>query len=98
MTSASKTYASRGSRPLESYQMQMVNDPLLSPLLIQMAVFSAIDSTERTMGAASFRVTGEIDFYQTIRIDTAHRRAVLDHRIEQRRVLRRAAQRAACSG
>jgi hypothetical protein len=40
---------SRGSRPLESYQMQMVNDPLLSPLLIQMAVYSVIDETERTV-------------------------------------------------
>ena len=37
--------------------MQMVNDRLLSPLLVQMAVFSAIDATERTVGAASFRIT-----------------------------------------
>ena len=52
----------RGGRHIESYQMQMVNDPLLSPLLVQMAVFSAIDATERTVGAATLRVTGEIDF------------------------------------
>jgi hypothetical protein len=39
--------------------MQMVNDPLLSPLLLQMAVYSAIDATERTVGASSIRVTGE---------------------------------------
>jgi len=52
----------RGSHPIESYQMQMVNDPLLSPLLLQMAVFSVIDETERTLGAASIRVTGEIEF------------------------------------
>ena len=38
--------------------MQMVNDPLLSPLLLQMAVFSVIDRTERTLGAATLRVTG----------------------------------------
>jgi hypothetical protein len=42
--------------------MQMVNDPLLSPLLVQMAVFSAIDATERTVGAATLRITGEIAF------------------------------------
>ncbi len=42
--------------------MQMVNDPLLSPLLLQMAVFSAIDATERTVGAATLRVSGEIEF------------------------------------
>jgi hypothetical protein len=53
---------SRGSQPVESYQMQMVSDPLLSPLLIQMAVYSVIDETERTVGAASIRVTGEIEF------------------------------------
>jgi hypothetical protein len=42
--------------------MQMVDDPLLSPLLAQMAVFSAVDSTERSVGAATVRVTGEIQF------------------------------------
>jgi hypothetical protein len=52
----------RGGRHIESYAMQMVNDPLLSPLLVQMAVFSAIDATERTVGAATLRVTGEIAF------------------------------------
>jgi SpoIVB peptidase S55 len=53
---------SRAGKPVESYQMQMVNDTLLSPLLLQMAVFSAIDATERTVGASSIRVTGQIDF------------------------------------
>ncbi|HLK67599.1 MAG TPA: SpoIVB peptidase S55 domain-containing protein [Bryobacteraceae bacterium] len=53
---------SRASRPLETYQMQMVNDPLLSPLLVQMAVYSVIDETERTVGASSIRVSGEIEF------------------------------------
>jgi hypothetical protein len=52
----------RDGRHIESYRMQMVNDPLLSPLLLQMAVFSAIDATERTVGAATLRITGEIDF------------------------------------
>ena len=53
---------SRGSRAIENYEMQMVDDPLLSPLLMQMAVYSVIDSTERTVGAASLRVSGEIEF------------------------------------
>ena len=53
---------SRAGKPVESYQMQMVHDTLLSPLLLQMAVFSAIDATERTVGASSIRVTGQIDF------------------------------------
>ncbi len=53
---------SRNGRPVQSYQFEMVDDPLLSPLLLQMAVFSAIDSTERSVGAASVRVSGEIEF------------------------------------
>ena len=53
---------SRGSRPIESYRMQMVNDPLLSPLLVQMAIYSAIDATERTVGASTIRVTGAVEF------------------------------------
>jgi hypothetical protein len=53
---------SRGGKRMDSYQMQMVNDRFLSPLLVQMAVFNTIDATERTVGASSFRVTGEIEF------------------------------------
>jgi hypothetical protein len=53
---------SRGGKRLDSYQMEMVNDRFLSPLLMQMAVFNTIDATERTVGASSFRVTGEIEF------------------------------------
>ena len=53
---------SRAGKAIESYQMQMVNDTLLSPLLLQMAVFSAIDATERTAGASSIRVTGDVEF------------------------------------
>ena len=52
----------RAGKTVETYQMQMVNDTLLSPLLLQMAVFSAIDATERTIGAGSIRVTGQVEF------------------------------------
>ena len=53
---------SRGGKRLDDYRMEMVNDRFLSPLLVQMAVFNTIDATERTVGASSFRVTGEIEF------------------------------------
>jgi hypothetical protein len=53
---------SRNGREIDSYHMQMIDDPLLSPLLTQMAVFSAIDATERSVGAASIRVSGQIEF------------------------------------
>jgi hypothetical protein len=52
----------KGARA-ESYRMQMVGDALLSPLLVQMAVYSVIDATERTVGAGTFRMTGEIEFH-----------------------------------
>jgi hypothetical protein len=40
----------------------MVNDNLLSPLLLQMAVYSSIDETERTVGAGTIRISGEVEF------------------------------------
>lgn len=55
----------RAGQKREAYQMEMVRDRFLSPFLIQMAVFSAIDATERTVGAASFAVRGEIEFQDT---------------------------------
>jgi len=45
-----------------SYQMEMVDDRFLSPYLLQMSVFSAIDATERTVGSSSFLVKGKIEF------------------------------------
>jgi hypothetical protein len=53
---------SRAGKPVQSYQIQMVNDAMLSPLLLQMAVFSTIDSTERTVGASTLRMSGEVEF------------------------------------
>ena len=67
----SRATANRSRR----YQMQMVNDTLLSPLLLQMAVFSAIDATERTVGATSIRVTGQIEF-QNASAPAAHQQYV----------------------
>ncbi|MGI8991151.1 MAG: SpoIVB peptidase S55 domain-containing protein [Bryobacteraceae bacterium] len=49
-------------RQHDSYRMQMVNDPYLSPFLLQMAVFSSLDATERTLGAATISVKGAIEF------------------------------------
>jgi hypothetical protein len=46
----------------DSYQLHMVNDRVLSPFLLQMAVFSAIDATERSVGSSSIGVTGEFEF------------------------------------
>jgi len=44
------------------YRMEMVSDRFLSPFLVQMALFSAIDATERTIGSSTLAVRGEFDF------------------------------------
>ena len=57
------------------YRMQMVNDPALAPLLVQLALYSAIEASQRTFGSGSFRIRGEIDFdgsAQPVRIDNAY--------------------------
>jgi len=51
---------SRKGRTLDRYHLQMVNDRFLGPFLLQMAMFSAINATERTVGAASLTVKGAI--------------------------------------
>jgi hypothetical protein len=45
-----------------AYRMEMVNDRVLSPFLMQMALYSAIDATERGVGPSSFAVKGEFVF------------------------------------
>lgn len=44
------------------YRMEMVNDRFLSPFLLQIAVFSSIDATERALGPSTFQVRGAIQF------------------------------------
>jgi hypothetical protein len=51
----------RGGKPLETYHVNIVNDRYLSPVLLQMAVFSTIDATERSAGSSSVSVKGEIE-------------------------------------
>ena len=48
--------------PSVSYRLEMVRDRLLSPLLLQMAVFSVIDAAEQALGRATFQVRGEFEF------------------------------------
>jgi hypothetical protein len=44
------------------YRMEMVQDRYLTPLLLQIATYSAIDATERSVGAATLAVRGSIRF------------------------------------
>jgi hypothetical protein len=42
-----------------AYDLEIVDDPALTPFLVQMASFSAIDATERQVGALTVRFAGQ---------------------------------------
>ncbi|MBV9763745.1 MAG: hypothetical protein JOZ48_02780 [Acidobacteriaceae bacterium] len=44
------------------YHFQVVNDRLLTPFITQTALFSAIDATERTLGAGTLHLQGRVEF------------------------------------
>ena len=50
------------TKQTENYHVNVVRDPTLSPFLLQMAVFSAVDAVERASGASSVTVNGAIEF------------------------------------
>jgi hypothetical protein len=56
-----------------TYRMSMIQDRVMTPLVTQMAVFSAIDATERSVGPSTFSVRGHLDFDGgSIRIDNVY--------------------------
>jgi SpoIVB peptidase S55 len=44
----------------ESYRLELAQAPLLSPLLLQLAVSSAVSGTERGLGPSTFNLSGQI--------------------------------------
>ena len=55
------------------YHMQVVQDRVMTPLVTQMALFSAIDATERAQGGSTFSVTGHLDFEGgSVRVDNVY--------------------------
>ena len=64
-----------GRRAPLAYHMQLVNDRVLSPFILQMAVYSAIDATERTLGLASYSLRGAVEFQhgiQPLKLDNTY--------------------------
>jgi hypothetical protein len=56
-----------------TYRMRLVQDRVMTPLLMQMAVFSAIDSTERSVGGQTYSVSGQLDFEGgAVRVDDVY--------------------------
>ena len=51
-----------GRRAPLVYHMQLVHDRVLSPFIMQMAVYSMIDATERTLGLGSYTIRGAVEF------------------------------------
>ncbi len=51
-----------GDTSTHDYQMQVVNDRLLTPFIVQTAIFSTVDATERTLGAGTLRLRGQVEF------------------------------------
>lgn len=51
-----------GNSGKHDYHFQVVNDRLLTPFITQTAIFSAIDATERTLGAGTLRLRGRVEF------------------------------------
>jgi hypothetical protein len=51
-----------GRRAPLQYHMQMIQDRALSAYLVQTAVYSAMDATERTLGLASYSLHGGVEF------------------------------------
>lgn len=51
-----------GRRAPLSYHMQMIQDRVLSPYIVQTAVYSAMDATERTLGLGSYSLRGGVQF------------------------------------
>lgn len=54
--------AVQGAERASKYQMEMVQDRLLSPLLLQMMMYSALDASERTLGTSSVKLRGAVRF------------------------------------
>lgn len=56
-----------------TYRMRMIQDRVMTPLLAQMAVFSSIDATERSIGSQTFSVRGQFDFAAgPVRVDDVY--------------------------
>jgi SpoIVB peptidase S55 len=55
-----------GRRAPLLYHMQMIQDRVLSPYVVQTAVYSAMDATERTLGLASYSLRGGVEFVQGV--------------------------------
>jgi hypothetical protein len=56
-----------------TYHMSMIQDRVMTPLVMQMAIFSTIDATGRTVGSSTFSVRGRLEFAGgSVRVDNVY--------------------------
>ena len=56
-----------------AYRMRMIENRVMTPLVMQMAVFSALDETERGIGPSTVSIRGHIDFDGgSVRVDNVY--------------------------
>ena len=48
------------------YNFELVRDSFLTPFLLQLALFSVVDSTERSLGPSNINVTGSVSFSEDV--------------------------------
>lgn len=53
----------------ESYEFEMVQDPFLTPALMNIGLVSALSSTERLIGPATFEIQGGIELANAEKVD-----------------------------
>jgi SpoIVB peptidase S55 len=46
----------------KTYRMDMIQDRVMTPLVAQMAIFSVMDASERSVGPITYRLSGRMDF------------------------------------
>lgn len=52
----------QGPARSETYRMNLARHPLLTPFLLQMAAYSAVETTQRTLGTSTVTMTGSVRF------------------------------------
>ncbi len=50
------------STNVHEYRLRVINSRLLTPFIAQLALFSVVDATERTLGAGTIRLEGRVQF------------------------------------
>lgn len=57
----------------KTYHMGVIQDRVMTPLVAQMAVFSAMDASDRAVGPITYRLRGQLDFESgPVKIDSVY--------------------------